>query len=136
MEKAEIIDQMNHFSERMDDFANHLQTAMNPMCEVENGKVKTMLQADAIGEVWNRTYKMEHKVDTLYERTAILEDLAEIKKSYLSLKQRLMKYIFKPIFKFLVFLSIGFLVIYYAYELISGKMTIIEVAKHFINLFI
>ena len=118
----------NHIAERLDDFANHLQYASDPLVEVQNGDKHQMLQSEAIADLWNRGYQTQSKVDELYHRTEILADIQKTIASYKDFKGRI-KTLTKPVVIALAKLAAVFITAYTVYLFISGQITIYQLWK-------
>jgi hypothetical protein len=129
MTDQEIQGNFNHIGSRIDDFANHLQTAMNPIIDVSNGDPKKMLQSDAIAELWLDRHEVHKKLDLLDDRTMVLADIQKTVDSYRDLKKRL-KRLLLPIGRGIVDLACVGAIAYAGYQiflLIIGKITIIDI---------
>jgi hypothetical protein len=123
-------EQYAHFHKRIDEFADFLQSAMNPTVRLRNGEDKDVFMGEAVVTIHDDVKAIKKQISALNTRTEILEDFAQIKKSWLELKERIMK-IFRPIFRFIVFCSVAFLMIYLIYMVASRKLTAKEAWEFF-----
>lgn len=126
--------QFKHFSKRLDQFAEFLQSVSNPTVILENGEDKEILQSDAIVLIYNDLKDVKKTLKELDSRTEILNDLAEIKNDWLKLKRRVMK-IVKPIFKVLVYLASIIIVAYLIVQIVIGNLTIKDAIEFFIKIY-
>jgi tetrahydromethanopterin S-methyltransferase subunit G len=126
-------EQYAHFHKRIDEFADFLQSAMNPTVTLKNGDDKEMFMGEAVVVIHNDLKAVKKTLNDLDKRTEILEDLAQIKNNWTELKKRVMK-ILRPIFRFIVYCSIGFIMIYLIYMVASGKLTTKDAFEYFMKL--
>lgn len=126
--------QFKHFSRRLDEFANFLQSVSNPTVVLKNGEEKEILQTDAVVIIYGDLKDVKKTLKELDTRTEILDDLAEIKNDWLKLKRRVMK-IVKPIFKGIVFLASVIIVTYLIIQIVMGNLTIEDAVEFFIKIF-
>ena len=132
--KHNVEDQYTHFNNRIDDFANYLQSAMNPTVKLKNGEEQEVFLSEAVVMIHDDLKHVKRSLVEMDQRTEILKDLSQIKKNYVELKTKLKKYL-KPVFKFIVFLSSLFIVIYLCVLIVAGKLTFKDALEFFIKLF-
>lgn len=132
--KKEAQNQYEHFNTRMDQFANYLQSAMNPTVKLNNGEEKEIFMSEAVVLIYDDVKFIKKNLAELDNRTEILKDVAQIKMSWLELKSKLKKYL-KPLFKFIVWCSALFIFIYLGIMIASGKMTLKQMIEYIIKIF-
>jgi hypothetical protein len=126
-------EQYAHFNKRMDKFADFLQSAMNPTVTLKNGDEKDVFMGEAVVMIHDDVKAIKKQISALDTRTEILEDFAQIKRSWLELKERMMK-ILRPIFRFIVYCCIGFIMVYLIVMVVSGKLTPKDAFEYFMKL--
>lgn len=131
--KTEDAEHYKHFSERLDHFANYLQSAMNPTVKLKNGEEQEVFMSEAVVMIHDDMKYVKGKILELDGRTQILDDLNQIKNNWLQLKIRLKK-VFRPIGKFIVLLCSMFIIIYLLLMVAAGKFTIKHAIEFFIKL--
>ena len=79
-----INENLHHINYRLNDFADHLQSALNPTIKLMNGEENEVLLTDAVSGLY-------YDVKTIKKHTEILRDLCEIKKYYTVLIAKMKK---------------------------------------------
>lgn len=132
--KAEAEEHYKHFSQRLDHFANYLQSAMNPTVKLKNGEEQEVFMSEAVVMIYDDVKYVKGKLYDLDERTRILEDFNQIKNNWLALKTRLTK-ILKPVVKLIVVVSTVFIIFYLIILIAVGKLSFKNAIEYFIKLF-
>lgn len=133
--KAEAEEHYKHFSQRLDHFANYLQSAMNPTVKLKNGEEQEVFMSEAVVMIYDDVKYVKGKLYDLDERTRILEDFNQIKNNWLALKTRLTK-ILKPVVKLIVVVSTVFILFYLIILIAVGKLSFKNAIEYFIKLFL
>jgi hypothetical protein len=130
-------EQYEHFNKRMNQFADFLQSAMNPTVTLKNveDEDKEMFMGEAIVVIHNDLKSVKKSLTALDKRTEILDDFLQIKNNWTELKMRTRKFL-KPIFKFIVYCSVLFIMVYSIIQVAAGKWTAKEAWDFFVNFFL